>query len=84
MKEGNRLGSDPPLEELRHRFRREFACLPERHKALRLPEIYDVGISEELEQLRQTVVRETKEREIGVDQEVSTTPPGLDVQTLSG
>jgi hypothetical protein len=38
--------------------------LPQRHKALRSPEVYDVRISKELEQLRQKVVRETTAREI--------------------
>jgi nicotinate phosphoribosyltransferase len=65
MQEGKRTRPDPTLEELRHRFRREFACLPEPHKALRTPEVYDVKTSEELEQLRQRVVRATREREIG-------------------
>ena len=64
MEGGSPVTPDPTLEELRQRFRREFACLPQRHKALRSPELYDVRISKELEQLRQRVVRETKEREI--------------------
>ena len=55
---------DPTLEELRERFRREFACLPQRHKALRSPEAYEVQISKELEQLGQRVVRETTGREL--------------------
>jgi len=65
MEGGSPVTPDPTLEELRQRFRREFACLPQRHKALRTPELYDVRISKELEQLRQRVVRETKAREIG-------------------
>jgi nicotinate phosphoribosyltransferase len=69
MEGGRRVTPDPTLEELRKRFRREFACLPQRHKALRSPEVYDVRISKELEQLRQRVVRETTAREIGSDGE---------------
>jgi nicotinate phosphoribosyltransferase len=64
MKGRKRAAPNPTLAELRSRFRREFACLPERHKALRSAEVYDVRISEQLEQLRQRVVRETKEREV--------------------
>jgi nicotinate phosphoribosyltransferase len=75
MMEGKRLRPDPTLEQLRHRFRREFACLPQRHKALRAPEGYDVRISGELEQLRQRVVRETREHAIGAGRETRTPPP---------
>ena len=65
MRDGKRLRPDPPLEELRSCFRAEFARLLEPLKALRSPSAYDVRISEELEQLRQRVVRGTKERELG-------------------
>jgi nicotinate phosphoribosyltransferase len=65
MKEGRRVTPDATLEELRKRFRREFACLRQRHKALRSPEVYDVRIGKELEQLRQRIVRETTARELG-------------------
>ena len=65
MEEGRRVTPDPSLEDLRRRFRREFACLPQQHKALRSPELYDVRISKELEQLRQRVLRETTAREVG-------------------
>ena len=58
---------DPSLEERRNRFRREFAFLPERYKVLRSPEVYDVQISKELEQLRERVVWETTAREIRSD-----------------
>jgi nicotinate phosphoribosyltransferase len=64
MQAGKRVTPNPTLEDLRCHFRWEFACLPQRHKALRSPELYDVRISEELEQLRQRIVRETTEREI--------------------
>jgi nicotinate phosphoribosyltransferase len=65
MEGGKRLTPDPTLHDLRQRFRREFACLPERYKALRLPEQYHVRISEKLKQLQERVARETREREIG-------------------
>lgn len=64
MDEGKRTRPDPTLEELRRRFRREFTCLPDRHKALRSPEEYDVRTSEQLEQHQERVARETREREI--------------------
>jgi nicotinate phosphoribosyltransferase len=69
MEAGKRVTADPILDELRQLFRREFACLPERHKALRSPEVYDVRFSKELEQLRQKVVRETTAREISYEGE---------------
>jgi hypothetical protein len=65
MERGRRVTPDPTLEELRKRFRREFGCLPQQHKALRSPEVYDVRISKDLDELRQRVVRETMARELG-------------------
>jgi nicotinate phosphoribosyltransferase len=64
MQQGKRVTPAPTLDELRSRFHRQFACLPLRHKGLRLPDTYDVRISAELDQLRQRVVRETIAREI--------------------
>jgi nicotinate phosphoribosyltransferase len=64
MRAGARLRPDPSLEELRERFRREFVSLPERHKALRSPGLYDVRTTDRLEQLRESVVQETKNREV--------------------
>jgi nicotinate phosphoribosyltransferase len=64
LRDGKRLGPAPTLEELRSRFRREFACLPERHKALRSPALYEVRTSPALEELQQRVVHETTEREL--------------------
>jgi hypothetical protein len=66
MQGGKRLRPDLTLEELRHRFRSQFPYLPEQYKALRAPKAYEVRISNELEQLRCKVVRETTEREIGI------------------
>jgi nicotinate phosphoribosyltransferase len=65
MRRGKRLGPSVTLNELCRRFRQEFACLPERHKALRSPELYDVRISAELDRLQQRIVQETKARELG-------------------
>jgi nicotinate phosphoribosyltransferase len=64
MKAGSRVMPEPKLDELRTRFRQEFAYLPQRHKLLRAPEPYDVRISTELEQLRQRVVAEVTAREL--------------------
>jgi nicotinate phosphoribosyltransferase len=65
MRGGKRLRPEATLDELRRRFRQEFACLPGRHKALRSPELYDVRISTELDRLQQRIVQETKARELG-------------------
>lgn len=62
MAGGKRLKPDPTLEELRQFFRREFGCLPERHKALQSPEAYEVRASPALQQLQQKLVREMTER----------------------
>jgi nicotinate phosphoribosyltransferase len=64
MRDGKRLWPSLALEELRQRFRREFACLPERHKALKSPEPYEVVISEELQSLQRRVIEEVKRREL--------------------
>ena len=66
MRNGKRLVSLPTLEELRERFRGDFACLPERHKDLRSPEQYEVVTSEDLQRLYSKVMLEVKERELGV------------------
>jgi nicotinate phosphoribosyltransferase len=65
MAGGRCLAPDPSLEELRGDFRREFARLPDRHKALKSPAPYEVRVSAALEALRETVVRQTEEREGG-------------------
>lgn len=75
---------DPSLEDLRHRFRKDFACLPQRHRSLRSPELYDVRISENLEQLRQQVVRQTKKREIGIGCRSKTIPASPHATILPG
>jgi nicotinate phosphoribosyltransferase len=71
---GERFGRPEPLAAARERFRREFAALPERHKALRSPERYGVQVSEHLEGLTRRVVEETKRREGIVTTEHLRTP----------
>ncbi|MCH8283962.1 MAG: nicotinate phosphoribosyltransferase, partial [Chloroflexi bacterium] len=60
MDGGRRLGPDPALEELRARFVEEFAALPERHKALVNPALYDVAISGELQRLQDTLANQVR------------------------
>ncbi len=57
MRGGKRTAPSPTLKELRERFAREFARLPDRHKALRSPEPYNVSVSQDLEKLRSEVVK---------------------------
>ena len=66
MRDGKTVVSLPTLQELRDRFRREFACLPEEHKALRSPSPYEVATTTQLDRLRSKVTQEAKERELGV------------------
>ena len=65
MRKGERCVSPPSLMELRERFRGEFACLPEEHKALRSPSRYEVTTSGELESLTSRVTQKSKARESG-------------------
>ena len=65
MANGKRLGKPPTLRQLRERFTREFACLPDRHKALRSPAMYPVNASEKLRKLQQTVTKEVRNCELG-------------------
>ena len=51
MRNGQRVETLPSLRELRESFQEEFACLPERHKALRSPALYQVTVSEQLAEL---------------------------------
>ncbi len=48
----------PALEEVRQRFREEFACLPERYKVLRDAPAYPVRLSPGLRQLQERVERQ--------------------------
>ena len=65
MAGGKRLGQPPTLKKLRERFEREFACLPDRHKALRSPAMYPVNASEKLRKLEQAVSQEVRDHELG-------------------
>lgn len=62
MADGKRLAEEESLEASRWRFANEFAYLPERHKALRSPQMYEVRTSAALQRLREQVVRETEKR----------------------
>jgi nicotinate phosphoribosyltransferase len=68
MARGKRLQPAEPLATARERFRREFAALPDGHKALRSPARYEVRVSSRLEALTRHVVEETKRREVGSEQ----------------
>ena len=74
MRNGKRLRADPTLEELRKRFRNEFACLPKQHKLLRKPDHYEVRVSDELEQLQHRIFQETVARELGPGRTETVTP----------
>ncbi len=63
MRDGKLVAPLPSLDELRERFRKEFARLHDRHKALRRPERYDVTISEALAALRSRVSEEVMRRQ---------------------
>ena len=52
MQKGRLVAPLPILEELTEAFGREFASLPDRHKALRSPAPYEVATSAGLEKLR--------------------------------
>jgi nicotinate phosphoribosyltransferase len=65
MRGGRLMNQLPPLEELRERFAREFAHLPEAHKALRSPATYEVRYSQGLTDLQATVEAQVRERELG-------------------
>jgi nicotinate phosphoribosyltransferase len=67
MKSGRRLQPPASLGDLRERFRAVFAQLPDRHKALRSPALYDVSVSSDLEALARRVVEDTHRRELGAD-----------------
>ena len=53
MRDGKRTAPAPSLDELRGRFTKAFAALPEGHKALISPDAYDVSVSEALLRLQE-------------------------------
>ena len=65
MRDGRPVARLPDLKELRERFKREFARLPDEHKAIRSPRPYQVDISEGLKRLRSQVTLEVRRHELG-------------------
>ncbi|MHB0980043.1 MAG: nicotinate phosphoribosyltransferase [Thermoleophilia bacterium] len=57
MRDGRRLASSPPLSEVRRRAEAEVASLPEELRRLRNPEIYLVGLSPRLAELKTDLIR---------------------------
>jgi nicotinate phosphoribosyltransferase len=64
MANGKRVLPDEPLTALRQRFAQEITCLPADCKSLHSPATYEVRTSSALEQLRERVVQETRQREL--------------------
>ena len=62
MRNGELVGSLQTLGELRENFKKEFACLPERHKALRSAALYLVTVSHGLAELQSRVAQEATRR----------------------
>ena len=58
MRDGKRLGRASTLQRAREYFAEEFGRLPDRHKALRSPPRYPVGVSAGLERLRRALTKE--------------------------
>ena len=71
MRDGAILKPLPTLNELRERFSREFARLPDQHKKLTSPEMYEVIISDGLNRLTSEVTRGLRERELGANPHVT-------------
>ena len=65
MNAGIRAEPRRSLSEIRERFAAEFAELPQAHKALKDPEPYPVGLSEELERLQSETVQAVIGKELG-------------------
>ncbi len=57
LREGRRVGTSPPLSEVRDRARQEIARLPEELRRLRNPEIYRVGLSPALGRMKAEMIR---------------------------
>jgi nicotinate phosphoribosyltransferase len=54
IQDGKLLGRHPSLEEIRERFRKNFAALDEKYKALENPPVYPIKVSALLSDLQQT------------------------------
>ena len=65
MNAGIRAEPRRSLSEIRERFAAEFAELPQAYKALKNPEPYPVGLSEELERLQSETVQAVVGKELG-------------------
>ena len=63
MRGGQRTGPAPTLPELRERFAAGFACLPERYKTLRSPDLYPVHHSWALEETQWRATQNTLARQ---------------------
>ncbi|MHB8867835.1 MAG: nicotinate phosphoribosyltransferase [Thermoleophilia bacterium] len=57
VREGRRISSSPPLSEVRRRAADQVASLPEELRRLRNPEIYHVGLSPRLAELKADLIR---------------------------
>lgn len=57
IREGRRVAPAPPLAEVRSRARKQVASLPEELRRLRNPEIYHVGLSPKLAELKTDLIR---------------------------
>ena len=66
MEDGRIVGPLPSPEELRARFKNEFACLDDRFKALKEPPQYEVSLSPDLETLYQRIERELLASEVSL------------------
>ncbi len=58
MGNGQLMAPHPSLDEIRERFKDDFAYLGEEHKSLQAPDLYSVSFSPALEALRASVERE--------------------------
>ena len=63
MEDGRILATLPGIEELRERFRQEFAALDERYKAVRNPSKYPVRLSRRLRRLQRELTAELQRGE---------------------
>jgi len=65
MKKGKRQHPPEALSEIRERFRREFAALDHRYKAIKDPQEYRVELGSGLQKLQEEIVQKTKQKELG-------------------
>ncbi len=65
MKEGKRTEPAPSLEQLRQRFARRLAALPESVCSIQKPKPYPVRLGKALEALQNQVICQVREKELG-------------------